>query len=163
MQYKIIEQEKSNWCVPACLQTILTNRGFNPPTQTELADFLRIKEEGFNLDLKILADLLNIFGLDVEHKNPFTMVIESDFILKESLNVYTNVCAAYDQEILKSNGTHCNQKPIKHFSILEVYTPQKDFIRLIDPAEKIIETNLTNLNSAMKAQDDPRYGFYIIT
>jgi len=159
-EYNLTEQEKDSWCVPACLQSILEQRGIFL-SQEHIAKRLRIDKEGLE-NMGNLNEFLREHDLELHFMSPF-LTIEADLILKERLRDDTDVLVAYDY--LKLHNMLRHQSNIgKHVSIVIDYNPSLDQVTLIDPSKKQ-STNvhpLPNLTNSIRLVEDPRYGFYCI-
>jgi len=151
-------QKKDNWCVPACLESILKTRNFTT-NQKDIAIELEISENGL-VDINLLNNLLIKYDLTLKFKNPFLIMIESDMILNSELNENNDVLVAYNYQKLHNLE---NKNIKKHFSIITDYNTLSDEISMLDPSQtdKII-VDLISLHNSIQAREDKRYGFYII-
>jgi hypothetical protein len=158
MKYKIFKQERESWCLPACLQSILSLRRYYEPSQSEIAEKLGIKEEGIE-DFSLLEKFLAEYDLKYKHNNPLTSMIGADIFLEEELDYSKDIIAAYDYAKLFRTG----KKDSRHYSVITEYNIKKDIVKLGEPSEaRIREVILPDLVDSMQAREDSRFGFYVI-
>ena len=151
MKYKLIKQEREDWCVPACLQMILPKL-----SQEEIAKGFPKKSSGLEFNLELLNKFLHSFNLSSSYYNPFLDLVEADLFLRDSKG---HILAAYDFTRLSNNG----KKDGDHISIVEDYNPVSDFVRMVDPSKpNLIAVNLDLLVRSMHPDLNNSYGFYNI-
>ena len=148
MEYKFFAQEKDNWCVPACLQSILDRRGFSVLPQKFIYSLLETNKNGVILNNKNLNHFLNFYGLKSEYFHDKTSFLEIDFLLKETLESNRDILAGY---YFNSSNKHASL--LKRINL--------DEIILHDPNRKIKKIHLITLLSLMPL--DHQCGFYVIS
>jgi hypothetical protein len=155
-KYLLCRQEKDNWCLPACLESVLKSRGFFI-SQSQISEKL-VVNNGCDLSVGLLDKFLKEYNLKCRFSNP-NLDYESDLVLKEELNDKNDVLVAYNYQELHKIRNSVG----KHISIVQEYNSLSDEVRLIDPSrENAVNVQLIDLNNAILYRLDSRYGFYII-
>jgi len=148
MQYSFFPQEKPNWCVPACLQSILKRRGLEVISQEKIFSFFKNDHKGVILNEENLNFFLEKYNLKSKYTHPRTSFPEMDFVLEESLKQKKDILTAFHYD--KNN---------RHVTLLiNMKFPD---IFLHDPSKKINQITLTNLFNLMPL--DGECGFYLIS
>jgi len=162
MKYTHYIQERSYWCVPACLESILESKGVLT-TQQDIAEKLNITQDGLEqLDKNTINKFLEEYNLNCRFSSYFLGDLEPDSWLNEELKE-NNVLVAYNYQKLHNSEGYNN-----HVSIVVKYNIQNDKVTLLDPSkEEQVTVPLygpdKSLVNCMQSKENMKYGFYIIS
>ena len=177
MKYKFFPQQRDNWCLAACLQSVLHYKTFYEPSQGEIAERLLTAAGGVEGDVSedILNRFLGNFNLTCSHVNPHEDLNEEaarEVLVKQvSLDGSTDVLVGYDYATLHGLGKE-NVGKGKHFSLVTHFNPRSERVQLSDPAQKSDNGKspqvLVDLygGASLYAATSPRisngFGFYLV-
>ncbi len=147
MEYDFFPQEKPNFCIPACLQSLLIKYNFETPSQKEIFNSFQNNQEGVIFNEKNLNFFLENYNLKSDYLHPRESFFEIDFVLNEFLNKEDILTAFYYDN---SN---------RHVTLLNDF--KDPALYLHDPNKKINKINLTEIVKRMPL--DGQCGFYFIT
>jgi len=163
--YEHFQQEKPDWCLPACMQSIIQFRTLARFPQARLAELSKTTESGTKISEKKLDEFIKSFGfLSCEHLNPFTTPYfdYAEKFLEERLADNNDVLVFYNYLALQQiQGEHS-----RHVSIVTRFNPKSEKVYLHDPAQKPISIvdlfGAHSLINSMQARENMDHGFYVI-
>jgi len=150
MKYDFRRQINDNCCVPACLQMILSRKGFELK-QEDIFNSLPHKDDMVYLNKENIEFYLSGFNLKVEYLHRNISFIPPDEIMMDNPN--SDFMVAYYYNLL-----HDKDDIARHVSLVEKI--DSDYIYLLDPKEKIKKVEYKKLSSAMPF--DWQCGVYFI-
>lgn len=162
MRYTFFRALNPEWELAACWQSILKFRGIHEPSQSEIADILKIGKDGFPRES---ADgIVRKTGIvSLTHVNPFLINGEAEDILDAVKEKDTDVIVAYNGEKLNNVGKRYS------FALWNSYNSKTDEVKLQTPNSKEPLTvslgmrgKKSGLMDCMRAREDERYGLHIV-
>jgi len=150
--YRLFKQEK-NFCVAACLQSVLDRRKIPVLSQKEISGFFPMRENGVDLSPENLKEILKRFSLGCEYFHPRKTEIDVDVLIQEAFSRDSDILTGYGFDL------PCIQKGIGHASLIEDFNGF--FFYLLDPQRGITTREYYDLIRAMDFDDG--CGFYIIS
>ena len=148
MRYHFFKQEMENWCVPACLQSILNKHGFRVPLQEEIYKSLETNQEGVIINESNLDSFLQKYELSSQYTHPRLSFPEMDFVLEESFKNKRDVLVAF----------YHNPKN-RHCTLLTNINHEELTLHCLKERTRII--SFSDLISLMPL--DYQCGFYIVS
>ena len=100
MKYYFCKQEEKNYCVPACLQSIIHRRTGEILEQKEIFDKLEPAERGVFLNEDNLNKCLGEFGLQSKYYHPKRSMYDVDEVIGYHFKVNTDIIFAFYSDIL---------------------------------------------------------------
>lgn len=159
MKYQITQpQEKVDWCLPTCLQTVFARKEM-AISQKEIAEhFRRNPLVGFNCNLNDLNRFLRPYSLESDFYNPFMNLIELDIFLKH-LDDESDHLLFYDfYEIIPHSGKDSN-----HTSIITKYHPRGERVEIWEPeSNQVLNQPLNEIIRSIQVARNKDYGIYTI-
>ena len=160
--YPFFNQQKSYWCVPACLEAVIKSNRSCDVSQEDIAGILGVGDFGFNGEMGEVGHFLGKYGFSFRHNNPFLNFCEVDDFLESGVVGSLDVIAAYDSFRLR--GIY-SEAPLKHFSLVLYYDSLEEKIIINNPVKhewNPVAFDVRDVVNSMVFSEDDRYGFYVI-
>jgi len=149
IDYKFYKQ-KTNCCVPACLQSILDSREIVVPSQEEIFSLFPSNENGVILNPENLNEFLERYNLKAEYQHKCLSFIDIEEVVKDAIQASKNILTGYYSSLVFR---------ALHASIL-VDTDGDNAI-LLDPTNKFKTVKFNDILNSMLPLDG-QVGFYLI-
>ncbi len=151
----------------ACMQSVLKLRGFYEPSQSEIADMLKIGSDGF--PKASVEEIVNKTGVNgFNHLVPFVNTNGIDWFFGDFIkNKDKDFIVAYNARKLFQLP---DRNPIAAFNLVIGYDKKTERVKLHNPLDRekpiiadiMMSGNKSGLIDCMQARDDERYGVYVI-
>ena len=156
----IFSQKQKDWCLPACLQTILYKKEIETTQEDISKKFTRNKILGVDFNLETLNSFLKSHSLTSNFYNPFMEQIELDLFLREDSTNNDDILLAYNFQQINS----IPKETSKHTSLIIEYNPRKETTWIWEPeSNQVLSLSLKQILMSIRPAEDKDYGFYTIT
>lgn len=156
--YRFFNQ-RENFCIPACLQSVFDRRGIEVPHQQAIANELGFNGQGVFIgdDLEPLRGFLGKWDLSVDFYSPYQGIVEPDVFLKE-IPDEDDVMVGFMYSQLYGNGRNRS-----HFALLSSFTEggEREIFLHDNQRGRVENVSLADLVRSMR--DESQCGFYTIT
>lgn len=154
MKYYFCRQDEKNFCVPACLQSIIHRRFGEILEQKDIFDKFEKAEQGVMLNENNLNKFLERYNLKSKYYHPKMSMYDIDDILIEALSINTDIIFAFYSEILYHKKRELNHAALvtrAHYTNFSIHDPAYNAIAGIEFRD--VE-NIT--------QNDGKSGFHLV-
>lgn len=154
MEYSFCKQEESNYCVPACLQSIIFRRTGEIIKQKDIFDKFELADQGVFLTENTLNKFLEEFNLKSKYYHPKASMYDPDEVILGSLNLNTDIMLAFYSEILYNK-----KKELNHTALVNKIN--NTGFTMTDPAyDEIKGVRIRDINKI--TQNNGQSGFHMI-